>query len=182
MREVAGPNAGLAPPFAALGPHMNGKVNFLAPHMPRHRGFFVTRHGASGAGDFMAANINCQPVTLDQFAWFANRHHNPTPIGIRAGNSGFDQRWIADRQANAAGGGVIFGAFHVNGDQLAHPFTIAGGLHREVLHHRQQPGAKGAQAFILEAAQSRAGEFFAATGKQQTSIRGRGVAIDGQAI
>jgi len=100
----------------------------------------------------------------------------PSPVGVGAGDGGFDQRRIGDGAGQARGGIVTGRASDFNGDELLGAFAIARDGLRQVL--------EDAGDFLFHA-----GKFLgfgtdagSAVSKQHERVVGGGVAIYRQAV
>ena len=79
----------------------------------------------AAARDLRVAEPDRKQVTLRRLARLAHRHDDPSPIGILAGNCGFHQRRIGDRQRDTVRAAVALRAGHLDLDEFGRAFTIA---------------------------------------------------------
>src|SRR3954451_24815176 len=100
LGQIAGPDPRLAAPETEIDPH----PDLIVLHVGRRRGLVVVGIARPLGRDADVAERDRQPVGLARLAGFADRHYDPAPIRILAGDRGLDQRRVGDRQRDATGG------------------------------------------------------------------------------
>src|SRR5579872_4656256 len=128
VRQVAGPDG----PAAAADAEIDRQPDVAAGHVPRHRRLVVARNRAALGGDGYAANGNRQPVAIGLFTGLADGHDDAAPIGVAGGNRRFDQRRIADSEANPPRRAGRDRARDVDGDEFFRAFAVAHDLLRQI--------------------------------------------------
>ena len=121
MREVAGPNPGLA----AAEADIDGDLDLAALHMGDHRRLVVAGDDAAVARHPGAADGDAQLVAVGRLAGLADRHDDAAPIGVLAGDRGLHQRRIGDGHGDAVGRPGADRAGDVDLDQFLRALAVA---------------------------------------------------------
>ena len=85
----------------------------------------------SVAGKDVLAEGNRELVAVGRLAGLAHCHDNASPIGVLAGNRGFDEGAVGNGAGDLCGAVIGRGAGDVDGDELGRPLAVAHHLHGE---------------------------------------------------
>ncbi|ENN87601.1 hypothetical protein RHSP_63227 [Rhizobium freirei PRF 81] len=179
LGEVAGPDRRATIAEADIDLYRN----ILLLHDIRGRFLGIGSVALAVDGNAHVAKPYGQPVAIRHFAGLADSHDDAAPIGVLAGSRGLDQRRIGDRQRDALGGSIVFGARHGDFEHLGRAFAVANDLNGEILKEIVERCAEAGKLRIVGTIDMRLSiSRSSAGGKQHQRIGGRGIAINGHGV